>query len=211
MTHRSDRPLLILHAVRLLGFADSAAVADRAGAGPDETVRLLHDAERAGLVQHVAFADLDGWSLTDAGKASNERHLAAERAAADPGGTVAAAYRDFRPLNARLLRAVTDWQIRPTDDDPLAPNAHTDRDWDARVLDELTALGAALVPLNQRLAAVLARFDGYAPRFEYALGQARRGHTGWVDRTDVDSCHRVWFQLHEDLVATLGIDRGTEV
>ncbi|MEK8226978.1 hypothetical protein NKG05_14185 [Oerskovia sp. M15] len=34
---------------------------------------------------------------------------------------------------------------------------------------------------------------------------------GWVDRTDVDSCHRVWFELHEDLVATLGIDRGTEL
>jgi hypothetical protein len=30
-----------------------------------------------------------------------------------------------------------------------------------------------------------------------------------VDRTDVDSCHRVWFELHEDLVATLGIDRRT--
>jgi hypothetical protein len=30
-----------------------------------------------------------------------------------------------------------------------------------------------------------------------------------VDRTDVDSCHRVWFELHEDLVATLGIDHRT--
>jgi len=28
-----------------------------------------------------------------------------------------------------------------------------------------------------------------------------------VDHTDVDSCHRVWFELHEDLIATLGIDR----
>jgi hypothetical protein len=33
----------------------------------------------------------------------------------------------------------------------------------------------------------------------------RRGHG-----TGVDSCHRVWFELHEDLVATLGIDRATE-
>jgi len=34
------------------------------------------------------------------------------------------------------------------------------------------------------------------------------GDGGWVDRTDVESCHRVWFELHEDLVATLGVDRG---
>lgn len=33
------------------------------------------------------------------------------------------------------------------------------------------------------------------------------GERGWVDRTDVDSCHRVRFELHEDLVATLGLQR----
>ncbi|GEK21750.1 hypothetical protein CXY01_22700 [Cellulomonas xylanilytica] len=40
-----------------------------------------------------------------------------------------------------------------------------------------------------------------------ARRRAVAGDGGWVDRTDVDSCHRVWFELHEDLVATLGIDR----
>ncbi|WP_245966848.1 hypothetical protein [Sphaerisporangium album] len=33
-------------------------------------------------------------------------------------------------------------------------------------------------------------------RFTAALAGAR-----------VDSCHRVWFELHEDLIATLGLDR----
>lgn len=39
---------------------------------------------------------------------------------------------------------------------------------------------------------------------------AEAGERAFVDRTDVDSCHRVWFELHEDLIATLGIDRGAE-
>jgi hypothetical protein len=26
----------------------------------------------------------------------------------------------------------------------------------------------------------------------------------------VDSCHTVWMELHEDLMATLGIQRGAE-
>ena len=36
------------------------------------------------------------------------------------------------------------------------------------------------------------------------------GEHDWVDRTDIDSCHRVWFELHEDLIATLGLSRHTE-
>ncbi len=54
---------------------------------------------------------------------------------------------------------------------------------------------------------MLTRFGGYDRRFTAALRRARDGDAAWVDRTDVDSCHRVWFELHEDLLATLGIDR----
>lgn len=210
MTYRSAPGLLVLHAVRVLGFADTRAVAARAGIGDDdgETTRLLTRAEHDEWVRYAAFADLGGWSLTDSGRAENERQLAAELVVADPHGEVEAVHRDFVPLNARLLRAVTDWQIRPTPADRFSANDHTDRDWDERVLAELAALDRELGPLVRRLSAVLARFDGYADRFGAALRLARTGQHAWVDTTAVDSCHRVWFQLHEDLVATLGIDRG---
>jgi hypothetical protein len=64
--------------------------------------------------------------------------------------------------------------------------------------------------LIENLSAVLARFDGYVARYESALRRAKSGELDWIDKTDVDSCHRVWFQLHEDLIATLGIDRRHE-
>lgn len=210
MTRQSMPELLVLHAVRLVGFGDSALVAERARTSHDEALRMLREAERAGWVQHFAFADLAGWSLTESGKTENERQLAAERADADPDGAIAAVYRQFLPLNARLLRAVTDWQIRPTETDRFAPNDHSDRAWDARVLAELVALGGELSPLIERLSTVLARFDGYTTRFESALDKAKSGQHEWIDKTDVDSCHTAWFQLHEDLVATLGIDRSSE-
>jgi hypothetical protein len=210
MSYRSAPELLVLHAVRLIGFADSDAVVARAGTGADATLRALHAAEREGWVRHFAFADLGGWSLTDAGKVENERQLALERKHADPENTIAAVYRDFLPLNTRLVRAVTDWQIRPSDTDQFAPNDHGDGVWDGRVLAELRALGAELAPVAERLSAVLTRFEGYTDRYEAARHRAVSGQPHWIDKTDVDSCHRVWFQLHEDLLATLGIDRRTE-
>ena len=51
-------------------------------------------------------------------------------------------------------------------------------------------------------------FEGYAVRYRFALGRVDRGEREWVDGVGRDSCHTVWMQLHEDLIATLGIDRG---
>jgi hypothetical protein len=211
MVRTSEPQLLVLHAVRLLGFADTPAVADRAGTGADETAALLDEAARHGWLQRSAFADVGGWWLTEDGKAENERALALERESADPDGVITATYREFLPLNASLQRACTDWQLKPTTLDRLAANDHSDAHWDARVLDELVAIGAALAPLAERLSSVLVRFGGYHARYDAALGRARAGQGEWVDGTDVDSCHRVWFQLHEDLIATLGVDRGAQV
>ena len=210
MTHHSTTQLLVLHAARLEGFGDFEVIAKRAGTSRNEAIEVLAEAERVGWVQNAAFADLEGWSLTDSGKVENERQLAAERRWADTADVVTAVYREFLPLNARLLRAVTDWQIAPTDTDRFAPNRHTDPEWDARVLAELTALSRELAPLTARLAAVLSRFGDYTPRVDSALAKAREGQTAWIDSSGWVSCLRVWFQLHEDLLATLGIDRRQE-
>jgi hypothetical protein len=60
------------------------------------------------------------------------------------------------------------------------------------------------------LCAVHARFEGYADRFAAALVRVNRGERRWVDAVGADSYHRVWFELHEDLHANLGVQRGDE-
>ncbi|MBD7980512.1 transcriptional regulator [Oerskovia merdavium] len=211
MTQDSPVDLLVLHAVRITGFADVPALARRFGTGLDETTDLLEDAEARGWVQRSAFAGLGGWSLTVAGRTENERQLASELAGTGRAEEVREVHRDFLPLNARLQRACTDWQLRPAPGDRLASNDHSDPAWEDGVLDELAAIDRAIAPLVRRLSDVLARFRGYDERFAAALRRVQAGDGGWVDRTDVDSCHRVWFELHEDLVATLGIDRARGV
>jgi len=36
------------------------------------------------------------------------------------------------------------------------------------------------------------------------------GDGEWFTKPTVDSYHTVWFELHENLLATLGIERGAE-
>ncbi|WP_155859296.1 transcriptional regulator [Cellulomonas sp. KRMCY2] len=200
--------LLVLHAVRIIGFAGTPVIAGRFELDAAETDEMLRDAEARGWVRHAAFADLSGWSLTESGRAENERLLAAELARVGGAEEVRDVHRDFLPLNARLQRACTDWQLRPTSHDRLATNDHSDPVWDDAVLDELAAVEHGLTPLADRLGGVLTRFRGYDTRFTAARRRTAAGEGGWVDRTDIDSCHRVWFELHEDLIATLGLDRG---
>jgi hypothetical protein len=210
VTQESSFDVLVLHAVRIMGFADTTLVAGRFGLNVAETAEYLRDAQARGWVTHTAFADLRGWSLTEAGRAENERQLAAELARVGGAEEIRDVYREFLPLNTRLQRACTDWQLRPTATDRLAANDHSEPDWDAAVLDELAAIDLALAPLVDRLGNVLTRFRGYHTRFTTARHRALAGDSGWVDRTDIDSCHRVWFELHEDLIATLGLDRNAQ-
>ncbi|TCC27134.1 transcriptional regulator [Kribbella speibonae] len=194
---------LVLHAVRLLGFADTQAVAQRFELPEPTTV--LKDAEARGWATYSSFAGTSGWSLTEAGRAENERLLKAELTDPEP---IRRVYDEFLPLNGMLQQACTDWQLRPKNGDPLAANDHTDAAWDAGVLHELKVLDGALGSMTRRLTEVLLRFSGYDVRFSQALARANAGDITWVDRSDVDSCHRVWFELHEDLLATLNLHRG---
>jgi hypothetical protein len=209
VTGRSSQPeLLVLHSVRIQGMADDDAVAVRFGLDEAVTRELLLDDEAYGWVRQAAFAGTAGWSMTDRGKAEDDRRLAEELSDAGARPVVEQVHEAFGPLNARLLQACTDWQLRPEDDDRLTPNTHTDKEWDAGVLAELEALDAELSPLVTELSAELARFDGYDERFSAALGKVRAGRGEWVAGTGMASCHSVWMELHEDLISTLGIERG---
>ncbi len=203
----SDPELLALHAVRLLGMADDEEVASRFTLDPAVAAELLLDFQAVGWVTRVQFADSRGWALTSAGRAENQRRLAEELDATGLRSAVEAAYRDFLPQNERLLRAATDWQLRPSRTDPLAANDHSDPGWDQRVLGQLSGLSKDLRGVVRTLGDRLTRFDGYDERFTAALERVRGGDLTWVNRPKVDSCHTVWMQLHEDLLATLGLER----
>ena len=208
--YRSSPTLLTLHAVRLRGTAAPGQVAARFRLEQAATAELLLDFAAYGWVSRAEFAGAGGWSLTERGRVENERRLAAELAEAGARPPVVDVHARFLPLNARFQTACTNWQIRPLPGAPMAANDHRDLRWDDRVLEELGSLGRRLVPLCAALSGRLARFEGYEKRYADAFARVEAGQRSWVDGAGIDSCHTIWFELHEDLLATLGIERGTE-
>lgn len=204
----SPPELLVLHAVRIQGMTDIGRIRRRFGLTAELVDELLQDDEARGWVQRVAFRDHAGWSLTPSGRVEDERRVAAELDASGGRAELERAHRDFAPLNAAFLTAMTNWQLRPAPGDRLAQNDHSDWRWDERVLDTLAGLQRRVRPVTDRASAVLERFEGYPERLAAALEQVDRGRRDHVDGVGIDSCHVVWFELHEDLLATLGIDRS---
>ena len=185
--------LLTLHAVRLLGFAETQAVAARFSQDPGLVESQLIDAGVNGFVSHSTFAGASGWSLSSLGRIENERLLADELNHADARDAVLAVHDNFADINTGVVGACSAIQLQTPADEGA--------------VDVLIGALASWRLLEPQLSVLLPRFEGYSGRLLGALKHAVQD-TAWLTATDRDSFHRVWFELHEDLIATLGIQRG---
>ena len=200
--------LLVLHALRLRSLCPVEVVAARFDLDVVDVDRVLAAASSAGRVRYRE-GRLSGWSLTGDGRRYAEGLLAAELEAAGARAGVEDGYLAFLSLNPQVLAVCTDWQVRPGPEGPVV-NDHADPERDAEVLDRLRRLHAEVVPVTDRLGAALGRLGGYGDRLGAALDRVLAGDTGWLTRPTIDSYHTVWFELHEDLLATLGRSRTDE-
>lgn len=199
---------LVLLGLRLTSFAPAERVAAVVGLDADGVAPGLAAAAERGLAKH-RDGRLSGWIITPAGRAEGERLLAAQLDATGRREAVHGAYRRFLELNTPCLELCTDWQLR-TAGDVQEVNDHTDAAYDAAVIARLGDLADRLAPVLTELGAALERFDGYPARFAAARRRVERGEVEWFTRPDIDSFHTVWFELHEHLLATLGIERRSE-
>jgi hypothetical protein len=199
MSHHTPADLLVLHAVRTLGYGDIARIAVRIGVPEDEVAEHLLDAQAHGWAAYSSFAGEGGWSLTEAGRVQGERLLAAELDSVGAQAVVEEAYRDFLPLNDVVAAACTAWQLAAMDIGERTVTL-------AETIATLQEPSTALAGVEARLTSHLDRFAGYHHRFAAALSKAG-DEPAWITGTDRDSCHKVWFELHEDLIATLGLVR----
>jgi hypothetical protein len=189
----------VLHAVRTLGYADDARIAARAGMSAALAREHLLDAEARGWTALTSYAGDGGWSLTESGKAHGEGLLAAELDDVGARAAVDEAHRRFLPLNDVVAEVCSSWQLAELGIGPPVRSL-------PETIGALERPAAGLAEIEASLGTRLERFTGYHRRFTAALARAG-ADAAWITGTDRDSCHRVWFELHEDLIATLGLTR----
>ena len=203
-----DSVASVLLLLRLKAFSPSLAVAERLDLPPDHVEAVLERCSAAGWVQ-LRTGLAAGWSLTPSGRRHGEQLLRAEVDAAGTRAQLEACYLAFLPLNSELLAVCTDWQTMPVDGE-LVPNDRSDALRDAAVLARLDSLHHRSMPILDALADTSPRFAGVGDRLARAHEHIVAGRTDWIAKPTVDSYHGVWFELHEQLLVTLGRDRSTE-
>lgn len=191
--------LAVLQGVRLKGRVGPADLAATLGAELADITPTLERLTAAGLLTGGATL-----RITGSGSDRLSALLAEEREDTDPTA-MAAAYADFRAVNADFKRLVTDWQLKGGPGG--APNAHDDADYDAAVLARLDEVHARAIPIIEVAAAQLPRLSVYATKLVAALDKVRSGQTAWLTRPLIDSYHTVWFELHEELIGAVGLTR----
>lgn len=208
MSAPSDLRTLVLHGLRLKGFADAASVSEAAGVRAADAKPMLDQLVGDGL---AAYRDgkLSGYSLTKDGRARHAELLVQELEVSGARPSVDAAYRRFLVLNPELLGVCTAWQLREVDGESTV-NDHSDAGYDASVVEQLADLDARVQPICATLGEALSRFSAYGPRLASAAERVRSGDTDWFTKPMIPSYHTVWFEMHEDLLCTLGIERGSE-
>lgn len=202
--YASDPDLVVLHGLRCVGFTTVAGVSDATGLAAAEVESLLIDLGVAGLVQHLT-GDFGGWGLTDLGRVVDADRIARELDAAGTGPAVAGVYDVFVELNPELLDLCTAWQMR-TVGGVVMVNDHVDDHYDGRVLDRLSRFHRRAGAVCADLQSAMLRFGQYRVRLDRAFRRVESGAVEHLADTTV-SYHAVWFQLHEDLLVTLGIPR----
>ena len=196
--------LLLLHALRCGGHATLARIATATGLDEDDVESVLIGLGAGGLVTR-ASGPFPGWGLTARRPTVDADRIAAELDAAGARTAVTAAFDLFLALNPELLDLCTAWQFHTVDGVRTVID-HRDPAYDDRVLGLFADLDGRAALVVAELSAVLPRFDRYRQRLSGALRRARSGALEYVT-TSTASYHSVWAELHEDLLATLGIPR----
>lgn len=152
---------------------------------------------------------LPGWSLTPAGRAEHERLVAVDVDDSGRRSDIDDCYRRFSALNGEVLEACTAWQLKSAGGVRVV-NDHADSEYDQEVIARLSAQHKVALPICADLADAMVRFQPYGARLTKAFDRVVAGDPDWFTRPVIDSYHTVWFELHEDLLSSLGIERARE-
>jgi hypothetical protein len=195
-----SRELALLMALRTQGLATVTRAATAAGLDHDVASEMLTGLADAGLAK-LREGRAAGYMLLPPGTARLDELLAAEGLrTCEPLGDC---YDRFMQLNTRVLKVCSDWQLKADD----VPNDHADPDYDAEVIDRLADLHARSSKCVGTIAACAERYGPYGMRLGACVERLQAGDHSAFTAVMAESYHTVWFEMHQDLLLTLGRER----
>lgn len=197
-----DEMHLALHGLAIKKHAGPAAIAGLVGLDLDKLTELLARATATGRSVEVQ----GGYMLTPAGRMILDGQYSRIYGAVRADVAFVAVYKRFERVNTELKQLITDWQMLEFGGKRVR-NDHSNKDYDARVLDRLGALHERYAPILKELVARVPRLAVYGTKLQHALEQAENGAVQWVADVKIESYHTVWFEMHEDLLRILGRQR----
>ncbi len=203
MAHQSDPQFLVLHALRVKGFAKVEVLSELTALAPAEVESHLHALQHDELALFREARAL--WQLSPGGRIAHAEALGTDIGDGTARGQLRAPYGSFLHLNEAFKELCGEWQLRDG-----SPNDHTDAAYDQAVVARLVGIDADAQPIVGLLAAAMARFGPYGPRLTEAATKVQGGDHHLFTGVMCSSYHDVWMELHEDLILTLGIDRAKE-
>jgi hypothetical protein len=173
------------------------------GSEPEAIAARLEAAAAEGLAVERT-GRVGGFTLTAEGSARLDELLVAEALRGDE--ELKQGYERFLMLNDRVLRACSDWQVK-REHGIESPNDHSDPDYDASVIDRLSDLHERAKAVVDQLAARAPRYAVYRARLDDCAQRLQQGDRTAFTAPLAESYHTVWFELHQDLLLTLGLER----
>lgn len=185
--------VLVLHAARVKGAAGSAALAVALGwEGVDEEIELLIT---EGLVSRHGAGPGALIVPTDAGREVDRRLIEAELPGTARERLAALYERSFLPVNVEFKQLCAEWQTTGHGFELLEAVIG--------VHERIEVFLAAAAELSSRL-------ERYCERLAAAAERVQDGELDALVAPVGESYHNIWFELHEDLIVTLGRTRAEE-
>lgn len=191
-----DTERAVLRSLAAAGIADADTVT--AAVDPEVDPATVETTLDSLADEGHVEADAGFYYLTDAGE-DRLTTLLQERFAPEEREQLREALEDFERLDDRMKTLASEWQSLDVADRDAAGT---------ETVESLAALHADLEDWLDGLDGALgAAYAHYAESLAEALAAIRDGQAAYFTGTEVDSYHEVWFDLHDDLLRTLGEDR----
>ncbi len=190
---------LVLHVLRVRGFATPDGLMESLGTVPAE---MMKEFVNRGWVNHMEARDM--YTLTPEGNAEHQNRF--NGAADSPlARALSSSYEQFLELNNEFKELCGSWQMKDG-----KPNDHSDAAYDQQQIDALQSLAERVQPIIAQMAEALPRLARYNDRLQAVVKRVVAGETRMFTGVMCGSFHDIWMELHEDLIVLQGIDRSEE-